>query len=205
VPPDPTRAWQTRIGGVCVPATASDPRWVEVALDDLDAVLADHLHCERKAAQSALSLVRSYPDRPALIAAVTRLAHEETSHVIQVAELLARRGAPARLDPGDELAQGLRRQVRKREPERLVDQLLVFALIEARSAERLALLGAALPEPELARTYRALATAEVRHRDTFLALALDVAPATEVERRLAELAVIEARLVAELPLRPRIH
>jgi tRNA 2-(methylsulfanyl)-N6-isopentenyladenosine37 hydroxylase len=201
----PTPAWQTHVGTTPVPATATDPRWIAVALGDLDAVLADHLHCERKAAQSALSLVRAYPDRPALVAAVARLAHEETSHVIQVGELIAGRGQAPRYDLGDELAQALRREVRKKEPGRLLDHLLVFALIEARSAERLGLLGEALPDAAMARIYRGLASAELRHRDTFLALAADVAPRHELEQRMAQLAAAEARIVAELPIRPRIH
>jgi tRNA-(ms[2]io[6]A)-hydroxylase len=188
-----------------LPASRTDPRWLEVALGDLDAVLADHLHCERKAAQSALSMVRAYPDRPDLVAAVARLAHEETSHVVQVTQVLARRGARPRFDLGDDYVVELRAGVRKREPDRLVDHLLVFALIEARSAERLALLGEALPDPELAALYRALATAEVRHRDTFLALALTAGPRAEVARRAAELATREAEIVARLPVRPRIH
>jgi tRNA-(ms[2]io[6]A)-hydroxylase len=188
-----------------LPASRTDSRWVEVALGDLDAVLSDHLHCERKAAQSALSMVRAYPDRPDLVAAVARLAHEETSHVVQVTQVLARRGARPRYDLGDDYVQSLRRAVRKREPDRLIDHLLVFALIEARSAERLGLLGEALPDPELAALYRALASAEVRHRDTFLALAVAVGPATEVAERAAELAAREAEIVARLPIRPRIH
>ena len=187
-----------------LPVSRTDPRWVEVALADLDAVLCDHLHCERKAAQSALSMVRAYPDRPELVAAVARLAHEETSHVVQVTQVLARRGARPRFDLGDDYVQALRRAARRRDPERLVDHLLVFALIEARSAERLGLLGEALPDPELAAFYRSLASAEVRHSRTFLALAAEVAPA-EVAARAAELAAREADIVARLPLRPRIH
>jgi tRNA-(ms[2]io[6]A)-hydroxylase len=200
-----------------LPVTATDPRWVRVALADLDAVLCDHLHCERKAAQSALSLVRSYPDRPQLAIAVARLAHEETSHVLQVTRLLARRRIGARPDQIDDYARALRQHVRKREPERLIDSLLVFALIEARSAERLGLLGEALAggeDGELAGLYRTLATAEVRHRDLFVRLAFDCAPshtlgrrraAAEVAARLAELAAAESAIVAGLPLRPRIH
>jgi tRNA-(ms[2]io[6]A)-hydroxylase len=177
--------------------------WVDVALADLDAVHRDHLHCERKAAQSALSLVRSYPERAELVAAVARLAHEETAHVVQVSQLLARRGVAPAYDLGDEYAAELRKLVRAREPDRLLDRLLVFALIEARSAERLALLGAAIPDPQAASLYRALAAAEERHRDTFLELADGVSGASEA--RLAELAAAEAAIVAALPVRARIH
>ena len=83
--------------GDALPLVPSDPRWIEVALADLDAVHADHLHCERKAAQSALSLIRSYPERADLSTAMARLAHDETRHVIQVAQLMARREQPARV------------------------------------------------------------------------------------------------------------
>jgi tRNA-(ms[2]io[6]A)-hydroxylase len=181
----------------------TDPTWVEVALADLDAVHRDHLHCERKAAQSALSLVRSYPERAELVAAVSRLAHEETAHVVQVSQLLAKRGVTPVYDLGDEYAAGLRELVRKQEPHRLLDRLLVFALIEARSAERLAILGAAIPDPATASLYKSLATAEERHRDTFLELAAGVSP--DHAPRLAELAAREAAILAALPVRARIH
>ena len=168
----------------------------------------DHLHCERKAAQSALSLVRSYPDKTELVAAVARLAHEETSHVIQLSQLLERKGTRARYDIGDDYARALRAHIRKSEPHRLLDSLIVFALIEARSAERLGLLAAALGEvgeDHAAGLYRGLASAELRHRDTFLQLARDVADADVFSARLSELARAEAEIMAGLPVRARIH
>lgn len=187
-----------------LPLVPTAPAWVAVALADLDAVHQDHLHCERKAAQSALSLVRSYPQHAELVLAVARLAHEETAHVVQVTQLLGRRGVTPNLDFGDEYAAALRAEVRRREPERLLDRLLVFALIEARSAERLGLLADALPDPASAALYGALATAEVRHRDTFLELAASIAPDTW-RARVEELAAIESAIVARLPVRARIH
>ncbi|MEO8554814.1 MAG: tRNA isopentenyl-2-thiomethyl-A-37 hydroxylase MiaE, partial [Kofleriaceae bacterium] len=81
--------------GAALPLVPSDPRWLPVALGDLDAVHADHLHCERKAAQSALSLIRSYPERTDLVTEMARLAHDETRHVVQVAQLMKRREQPA--------------------------------------------------------------------------------------------------------------
>ncbi len=187
-----------------LPLTATSPAWVACALADLDAVHQDHLHCERKAAQSALSLVRSYPERGDLVVAVARLAHEETAHVVQVGQLLARRGITATPDHGDEYASALRDLVRRPEPLRLLDRLLVFALIEARSAERLALLAEAISDEATADLYRGLASAEVRHRDLFLDLAASVSP-DDWQARLAVLAAAESDVVARLPVRPRIH
>lgn len=190
--------------GDALPLVATDPAWLAVALDDLDSVHADHLHCERKAAQSALSLIRSYPERGDLVTAMARLAHDETRHVVQVAQLMARRGQPASYDHGDDYAAALRAQIRGREPDRLLDRLLVFAIIEGRSAERLALLAGALGDPKARELYASLAAAEVRHRDTFLALARDAAPAAW-RARAAELATREAELLAtRLPV-ARIH
>ncbi|MGE0869610.1 MAG: tRNA isopentenyl-2-thiomethyl-A-37 hydroxylase MiaE [Kofleriaceae bacterium] len=190
--------------GASLPLVPSDPRWIEVAMSDLDAVHADHLHCERKAAQSALSLIRSYPDRADLVLAMARLAHDETRHVVQVTRLMSRRGQPASYDFGDEYAAKLRALIRRTEPERLLDRLLVFAVIEGRSAERLGLLAAALVDREARTLYEGLATAEVRHRDTFLALARDTSPATW-QARARELATAETKILADHPIMARIH
>src|SRR5438552_16445567 len=99
----------------------TDARWLPIALADLDAIHGDHLHCERKAAQSALSLIRSYPERADLVTAMARLAHDETRHVVQVAALIHRREQPASYDFGDDYAAALRAHIRQREPERLLD------------------------------------------------------------------------------------
>jgi len=189
---------------VPLPMTATPAEWLAVALADLDAVHQDHLHCERKAAQSALSLVRSYPERADVVQAVARLAHEETAHVVQVSQLLVKKGIEASKDFGDEYAAALGSLVRRGEPHRLLDRLLVFALIEARSAERLGMLATAIPDEATANLYGALAGAEVRHRDMFLELAESVAPDAWRER-LAVLARAEAEIIAQIPLRARIH
>lgn len=190
--------------GDALPLVASNPKWLEVALADLETVHADHLHCERKAASSALSLIKSYPEQTDLVLAMARLAHDETRHVVQVAALLTRRKQPVAIDFGDAYAAALQKEVRRKEPERLLDRLLVFACIEGRSAERLGLLAGALDDPKSRELYASLADAEVRHRDIFLALARDIAPQAWRERA-ADLAKIEERVLADHPILPRIH
>ena len=78
--------------------SCTHPRWFAASATDLRALLSDHLHCERKAAENALSLVRRYPHQGASVTQLSRLAHEETSHVVQVAALLGRRGWTPRAD-----------------------------------------------------------------------------------------------------------
>ncbi len=187
-----------------LPLVPTDPRWLEVALADLDAVHADHLHCERKAAQSALSLIRSYPERADLVREMARLAHDETRHVIQVSRLMQKREQPAAYDFGDDYAVALRECIRKKEPERLLDRLLVFAVIEGRSAERLGLLAGALEDADARALYASLAEAEVRHRDIFLSLARDASPQTW-RARAEELADVEAGILRERTIVARIH
>ena len=135
-------------------------RWFAASSADLLSLLSDHLHCERKAAENALSLVRRYPHRGSSVAQLSRLAHEETSHVVQVAAFIGARGWTPRSDTPNHYARLLLAEVRGREPERLLDMLLVAAFIEARSHERLGLLAegfAATGQVELAAFYVALA------------------------------------------------
>ena len=162
--------------------------WVARAVGDLDQLLLDHAHCEKKAASSALSLLFKYADRTELLVPVAHLAREELVHFEQVLAQLRARGVPfAHQVPGP-YARELTRAVRAHEPERLVDTLLCMALIEARSCERLALLADALDDPALAGLYRSLLASEARHHTTYVELAATQAPAADVRARLAELA-----------------
>jgi tRNA-(ms[2]io[6]A)-hydroxylase len=188
--------------------SSTHPRWFEASSADLPALLSDHLHCERKAAENALSLVRRYPHRGSSVDKLGRLAHEETSHVVQVGALIARRGWTPRTDTPNLYARGLLAEVRGREPGRLFDALLVAAFIEARSHERLGLLARGFArggDGELADFYTALAGAEERHAEIFVELARPLLPAADGDARIAELAERESEILAAMPHTSRIH
>lgn len=184
---------------------ATDPRWLPLALEQLDRVLLDHAHCEKKAAAQALSLVASYPEKARLVQRLSRLAQEELSHFRQVYDRLLARGLVLRRDHGDPYAQELRKHLRRSDPGRLTDLLLVCALIEARSCERLELLAGGLTDPDLAAFYRTLAVAEAGHHKLFVGLAREYDDPEVVAARLEELARAEADVVRALPLEPRVH
>ena len=184
--------------------SSTDPRWAAVALADLDRTLADHAHCEKKAAATAMKLISDHPAHAGQVRALARLAQEEQRHFFAVLAELARRGMALPPDGGDLYAQQLLRLVRSG-PERLLDRLGVSALIEARSCERLGLLGEALPPGRLRALYLRLARAEAGHEQLFVDLAARYAGTAEAHTRLGELAEEEARIVAALPLLPRIH
>jgi len=183
--------------------SATDRGWTEVAVAGFAATLADHAHCEKKAAASALKLVADHFDRPELVRALAKLAQEELQHFLAVLAELGRLGVALPPDAGDPYALALVRLVRGGAGA-LVDRLLVSALIEARSCERLLLLADALPDPRLRELYARLARSEAGHERLFVDLA--VAEAGDGARaRLDALARAEAEIVAGLPLLPRIH
>jgi tRNA-(ms[2]io[6]A)-hydroxylase len=174
----------------------------------MQALLSDHLHCERKAAENALHLVRRYPHRGQTAEILSRLAHEETSHVVQVALLLDERGLQALPDTPNLYARGLFAEVRGSEPERMLDLLLVAAFIEARSHERLCRLAEGFDttgEAGLAELYGTLARAEDRHAEIFLELAEPLVSAEALAARREHFANVEAALIDGLPHACRVH
>ena len=179
--------------------------WIEQALANLDTVLLDHSHCERKAAGVALNLMFRYPSNTKMVKMLTAIAKEELEHFEQVNQILERRGVPLGPLSAPPYGAGLNQQIRRNEPERLLDFLLVCGLIEARSHERLGLLAAHLPDPELAGFYRALMASEARHYGAYWILATTYYERSLVEQRLEELAAVESQLLATLHPEPRIH
>lgn len=179
--------------------------WVEQALNHLDLILLDHSHCERKAAGVALNLMFRYPSNTKLVRSLTAVAQEELEHFEQVNQILEDRGIPLGPLAAPPYGAKLNQQIRPQEPERLLDSLLVSGLIEARSHERLGLLGQHCPDPHLARFYRGLMASEARHYGIYWVLATTYYDRAMVDRRLSELATIESDLLSFLHPQPRIH
>tara|TARA_R110002072_G_scaffold92537_2_gene205904 strand:- start:2472 stop:3077 length:606 start_codon:yes stop_codon:yes gene_type:complete len=187
-------------------AVPTDPSWVPLALERFDEVLCDHAHCEKKAASTAISFCATWPEHPRLVQAMARLAQEEIGHFRQVYDRIQARGLVLGRDQGDPYAKALRQQVRHDQDDtRLTDLLLVCALIEGRSHERLALLAESLEDEELRSFYAALAQAEGGHARLFVQLAEVYDQRNEVTTRLAELTRAEGEILLRLPVLPRIH
>lgn len=179
--------------------------WLEQALANLDTILLDHSHCERKAAGVAVNLLFRYPAYKSLITKLTVIAKEELEHFEQVNNWLERRGvklAPLKPSP---YGATLKQAMRKDEPERLLDALLIAALIEARSHERLGLLANHCPEENLANFYRGLMASEARHYGVYWVLATEYFALEVVNARLNQLAELESEILSNLHPEPRIH
>jgi len=178
------------------------PPWFEAAPRHLDELLLDHANCEKKAASTALALMFAYPEDVQLASHMSRLAREELRHFERVQARLGELRVPFRRLPPSRYAEGLRRAVRRLEPERCVDLLLTGALIEARSHERFVGLQSHL-DPGLGRFYADLATAEERHAQLYLQLA--GRREGDLESRWCQLAAIEAELVTRPDPQFRFH
>ncbi len=183
--------------------TADD--WADRILTDLDPVLLDHAHCEKKAASTAVNLIFKHQDRAELMRPLSELAREELEHFeICLTKLAARGIAFERLNPSPYAAE-LHRACRKQEPAKTIDVLLCCALIEARSCERMKILSERLPDPELAAFYGELLSSEARHHTIYVDLACAFEERAVVAARLQELALHEADVIARAPAEPRLH
>lgn len=168
--------------------------WLDWAREHPDILLIDHANCEKKAASTALNLMYRYVEHPHLLDKLSRLAREELRHFEQVIAIMKARGIDYPQLSAARYAGELRKAVRTYEPGRLVDTLLVGAIIEARSCERFAALAPELDQ-ELAGFYRSLLKSESRHFSDYLKLAEEVSSAGEVSRRLPGLLERERELI----------
>lgn len=185
-------------------STTSD-RWLRQVDENLEEILIDHAHCENKAARAALNLLVAYVENDALCRAMSSIVIEELEHFHLVRELLDRRGIRFRRIRQSNYGAQLAALIRKREPGRAVDRLLVAGLIEARSCERFDLLREHLDDVELADFYGSLFESEASHHATYVRCARDFASDEEVNQRLHELACLEARIIEAGDPLPRMH
>jgi tRNA-(ms[2]io[6]A)-hydroxylase len=186
-------------------AAPSSRAWLEQAVAHPDLVLIDHAHCERKAAGVALQLMFRYPSDGPLAAALSPLTREELEHFERVQALLQRRGIGLRPLAAPPYGAALAARVRRDEPARMLDSLLVAGLIEARSHERMGLLAAHSPDQELRELYGDLLASEARHFGLYWVLCEQRWPRSQVVARLEELAAFEAEQLAVLHPEPRMH
>ena len=129
--------------------------WLNAATQNIPTLLIDHANCEKKAASTALNLMYRYVERPELLLRLSKLAREELRHFEQVVTLMKELNLEYCQLSSSRYAGELRKSVRTHEPARLLDTLIISAIVEARSCERFASL-APLLEGELSKFYSEL-------------------------------------------------
>ena len=183
----------------------SSRRWLVMMDENLDEILIDHAHCEKKAAGCAMNLIFAYIDNEDLCREMTVIVREELEHFEMVLDLLKKRGIPFGRQVPSNYGRQLNDLVRKTEPERAIDRLLVASLIEARSCERFDLLRNHVPDPELAKFYDSLFESEARHHTTYVRMAKYFGSDKAVRERLEELSALETEIINRGDILPRMH
>ena len=168
--------------------------WLEAAKQNIPTLLIDHANCEKKAASTALNLMYRYVDKPKLLLQMSKLAREELRHFEQVVTLINKRNLDYTQLSSSRYAGELRKSVRTFEPARLLDTLIVSAIVEARSCERFASL-APLLEDDLSRFYSELLKSEERHFRVYLDLAETISEGFPLEERIEFFLEEDCRLI----------
>jgi len=186
----------------------TDPRWVNLAEKSLEDILTDHAYCEQKAATSCISLIQSFPDKEELVTALAPIVTEEWGHFRLVLSELRKRGLQLGRQRKDEYVNALLTFEKKggNREDRLLERLLVCALIEARSCERFRLLSLHIAEDSLKDFYHGFMISEAGHYRLFIDLANQYADPKKVKFRWQEYLDYEAEIMTLLSLRgDRMH
>jgi tRNA-(ms[2]io[6]A)-hydroxylase len=186
----------------------TDPRWVSLAQFSLVDILTDHAYCEQKAAATCMSLIQRYSQREVLVAALAPIVTEEWGHFRLVLAELRKRGLSLGVQRKDEYAAALIQFCQKggAEEGRLLDQLLMMAMIEARSCERFKRLSEGLEDAYMRKFYRRFMESEAGHYTLFIELAETYIDKEKVRKRWQDWLAYEAEAINRLEVRgDRMH
>lgn len=187
---------------------ATDPFWVNIAEKSIDEILTDHAYCEQKAASTCISLIIQFPDRSELVDELTPIVAEEWGHFRKVIKELKNRGFHFGKKRIDDYVTELLKFQRKggKEIDRLLDKLLISAMIEARSCERFRLLSLHISDEDLKKFYHEFMVSEAGHYRTFLDLAKLYCGEEPVRKRWQEMVEFETEIMKNRELRgDRMH
>ena len=186
----------------------TDPRWVQLARISLEDILTDHAYCEQKAATSCISLIQKYSDLDKLVFELSPIVTEEWGHFRLVLSELQKRGLKLGRQRRDDYVNKLIEFQKKggSKEDRMLDQLLTMALIEARSCERFKRLSEGLEDDYLKTFYRRFMESEAGHYTLFIDLAETYIDKEKVRKRWSEWLQYEASVMNQLTVRgDRMH
>lgn len=186
----------------------TDPRWVNLAATSLQEILTDHAYCEQKAATNCISLIQRYADKTKLVEELAPVVTEEWGHFRMVLQELKKRGLPLGRQRKDEYVNKLLlfKQKGGSAEGRFLDELLMMALIEARSCERFRQLSEKLHDDYLQKFYRRFMESEAGHYTLFIELAETYMDRQKVRARWNEWLTYESQVIQNMELRgDRMH
>ena len=187
---------------------ATDPRWVNIAEKSIEFILTDHAWCEQKAAVHGISIISKFSKFPKIVEVISPIVAEEWGHFRKVVNELKSRGFELGHQRKDEYVNQLNNFIRKGDHvhKQIIEYLLSFAMIEARSCERFRLLNIHIQDPQLQKFYHDFMVSEAGHYKAFINLAKEFGPEEHVMNRWNEFVEFEAKMVKEIKIRgDRMH
>jgi tRNA-(ms[2]io[6]A)-hydroxylase len=186
----------------------TDPRWVNLAAIQLEEILTDHAYCEQKAATTCISLITKNSEKELLVEELSPIVTEEWGHFRTVLAELKKRNLKLGRQRKDAYVNKLL-QFQKKDgspTDRFLDQMLLMALIEARSCERFKRLSEGLDDEYMRNFYRRFMESEAGHYTLFITLAEHYLDKKIVRKRWSEWLAYEKDLMNSEEVRgDRIH
>lgn len=187
----------------------TDPRWANIAENNLEEILSDHAWCEQKAATNAVHLIIQNSEKPELVSEMLKISIEEMEHFKMVHDIILERGYEFQRERKDdyvgELAKYMKKSSTGTRESGLIERLLFAAMIEARSCERFKVLSETIADQKLAKFYRELMESEAGHYATFINFARKYAETIDVESRWEGWLTEEARIIQSFGTKETIH
>lgn len=185
----------------------TDPRWANIAEDNIQEILTDHAWCEQKAATNAIGLITMLPERPDIVTELLAIAQEELEHFGQVLEIIKKRGYTFGRTRKDDYVNELVNFIQKggHRDTLIVDKMLFAAMIEARSCERFKVLTENIKDEELKKFYKELMISEANHYTTFIGFARELGDPDQVNKRWEEWLEYEAKIIKSYGNKETIH
>lgn len=185
----------------------TDPRWANIAEDNLEEILTDHAWCEQKAATNAIGLITMVPEHTDMVTELLAIAQEEMEHFHQVHEIIKKRGGVLGRTRKDDYVNDLLKFIVKggNRTDLLVDKMLFAAMIEARSCERFKVLTENIKDEELRNFYNDLMISEANHYTTFIGFARQIGEPEQVNKRWEEWLEYEAQVIQSYGNKETIH
>lgn len=184
----------------------TDPRWANIAEENLEEILTDHAWCEQKATTNAITIITMVPEHPELITALLEIAKEELEHFQMVHEIIKKRGYTfGRERKDDYVGQLFKFIVQGTRENYIIDRLLFAAMIEARSCERFKVLTENIKDEELKEFYKELMISEANHYTAFIGFARKLGDPETVNKRWEEWLEYESIIIRSYGKKESIH
>lgn len=185
----------------------TDPRWANIAEDNLEEILTDHAWCEQKAASNAISIITQNSQYEDLVTTLTEITIEEMEHFQMVHDIIKARGYQLGRQREDDYVNQLFKFMKKdgSRNDAFIDRLLFAAMIEARSCERFRVLSENIKDKELAKFYHELMITEANHYTIFLKFARKYTERVDVDKRWKEWLDFEGELIQSYGKKEQVH